>query len=425
MNPAIRALFPGASEQAYFDISARALVPEPVRAAVADHLRTRMLRGGDKDAMRAVVERTRTSFAALIGADGDEVAIIKNVSEGLNLFGASLPWEAGDNVVLCPALEHPNNIYLWHNFARVHGIEVRSVAPADGHIPVESMGEAMDEHTRLVTVPSISFAPGFITDVQGIAAAARRVGALTLVDAAQSVGALRTDVRDLGIDALAVATQKCLLAEYGFGFLYVRREVAETLVPVHLARFGVELDGHETAYTDAELRYRPGALRFDVGNYNYLGAAAAGAALELLGSLRIDRVEAFVRRLAADLAGRLHDLGLPVIGGAPNQFNGRAAALYCDSPLSALAHIVCVVSTTTAPASAAGITRPATARDAVTARPPDRVRSPPRDPQRRAAVLGGCLQQRGRRRARGRGGAGVVRQAVGLLVPAAQFKGVN
>ena len=327
MNPEIRALFPGASEQAYFDISARALIAEPVRAAVDDHLRMRMLRGGDKDAMRAVVERTRSAFAGLIGARSDEVAITKNVSEGLNLFGASLPWKARDNVVLCPALEHPNNIYLWHNLARLHGIEVRPVAPEDGHVPVAAMGAAMDERTRLVTIPSISFAPGFVTDVKGIVAEARRVGALTLVDAAQSVGALRTDVRDLGIDALAVATQKCLLAEYGFGFLYVRREVAETLVPIHLARFGVDLDAHETAYTEGELRYQPGALRFDVGNYNYLGAAAAGAALELLEKWQIGRIEAFVGHLGAFLADKLLDLGLPVAGGRPGPH---------------LAHIVCV-----------------------------------------------------------------------------------
>ena len=296
MNPGIRALFPGASEQVYLDLSARALIPEPVRTAVADHMRTRMMRGGDKDAMRATVERTRSTFAALIGAGPEEIAITKNVSEGLNLFGASLPWETGDNVVLCPALEHPNNIYLWHNLARLHGIEVRSVAPEEGHVSVAAMGAAMDERTRLVTVPSISFAPGFITDVERIAAAARKVGALTLVDAAQSVGAMRTDVRDLGIDALAVATQKCLLAEYGFGFLYIRREVADTLVPIHLARFGVDLDGaHETAYSEGELHYQPGALRFDVGNYNYMGAAAVGAALELLNGWGIERVEAFVR----------------------------------------------------------------------------------------------------------------------------------
>ena len=318
MNPGIRALFPGASEQVYLDLSARALIPEPVRAAVAAHMGTRMMRGGDKDAMRATAERTRSAFAALIGARPEEIAITKNVSEGLNLFGASLPWEAGDNVVLCPALEHPNNIYLWHNLARLKGIEVRSVAPVDGHVSVAAMGAAMDERTRLVTVPSISFAPGFITDVEGIAAAARKVGALTLVDAAQSVGAMRTDVRDLGIDALAVATQKCLLAEYGFGFLYIRRELADTLVPIHLARFGVDLDGaHETAYSEGELRYQPGALRFDVGNYNYMGAAAGGAALELLNGWGIERVEAFVRHLAANLADKLLDLGLPVVGGRP------------------------------------------------------------------------------------------------------------
>ena len=327
MNPEIRALFPGASEQVYLDISARALVPEPVRAAIADHLRMRMLRGGDKDAMRAVVERTRESFAGLIGARADEIAITKNVSEGLNLFGTSLPWEADDNVVLCPALEHPNNIYLWHNLARLRGIEVREVAPEGGHVPVEAMEAAMDRRTRLVTIPSVTFAPGFITDVKGIVAAARRVGAVTLVDAAQSIGVLHTDVEELGIDALAVATQKGLLAEYGFGFLYVRRELADTLVPVHLARFGVALDAHETEYVDGELRYALGALRFDIGNYNYLGAAAAGAALDLLAEWQIGRIEAFVRHLAAFLADKLLDLGLPVIGGRPGPH---------------LAHIVCV-----------------------------------------------------------------------------------
>lgn len=327
MNPDIRALFPGADEQVYLDISARALVPEPVRAAIADHLRKRMLRGGDKDAMRAVVEETRSSFSGLIGARADEIAITKNVSEGLNLFGTSLPWEADDNVVLCPALEHPNNIYPWHNLARLRGIEVRTVASEDGHVPAEAMAAAMDERTRLVTIPSISFAPGFVTDVKGIVAAARRVGAVTLVDAAQSVGALRTDVEELGIDALAVATQKCLLAEYGFGFLYVRRELADTLVPAHLARFGVALGAHETEYVDDELRYALGALRFDIGNYNYLGAAAAGAALELLAEWQVDRIEAFVRRIAAFLADKLLDLGLPVAGGRPGPH---------------LAHIVCV-----------------------------------------------------------------------------------
>ncbi len=318
MNPEVRALFPGAADGVYLDVSARCLLPDPVREAAEAHLRLRQRVGGDKDGFRAGVERTRAAFARLVGAEPEEVTLTKNVSEGLNLFAASLPWEAGDNVVACPELEHPNNIYLWYNLRARSGVEVRSVPAEDGRLPVAAMAAAMDERTRVVTLPSISFAPGFVSDVAGVAAAARAAGALTLVDAAQSIGALRTDVAELGVDALAVATQKCMLSLYGTGFLYVRRAVADDLLPIHVARYGIDLDGaHETAFSEGELRYREGAIRFDVGNYNYLGVAAAGAALELLGGWGMEAVEAHLRGLAARLARELLELGLPVAGGEP------------------------------------------------------------------------------------------------------------
>ena len=318
MNSQVRDLFPGASGQVYLDVSARGLMPEPVFAAVDRHIHTRMHYGGDKDELRAEVERTRHAFADLVNSSVNEIAITKNVSEGLNLFAASLPWEAGDNVLVCPELEHPNNIYLWFNLARSKGIEVRTIPADEGRMPVAAMGDALDERTRVVTMPSISFAPGFLTDVKSLALAAKQVGALTLVDAAQSIGAIDTDVRDLGIDALAVATQKCLFSLYGFGFLYVRREVAESLVPIHVARYGIDLgDAHETAFTEDELKYQPGALRFDLGNYNYLGATAAATALDLLAGWGMKNVEAHVCGLASELATGLLELGLPVAGGSP------------------------------------------------------------------------------------------------------------
>ena len=318
MNSQVRDLFPGASGQVYLDVSARGLMPEPVSAAVDRHIHTRMHYGGDKDELRAEVERARHAFADLVNSSVNEIAITKNVSEGLNLFAASLPWEAGANVLVCPELEHPNNIYLWFNLARSKGIEVRTIPADEGRMPVAAMGDALDERTRVVTMPSISFAPGFLTDVKSLALAAKQVGALTLVDAAQSIGAIDTDVRDLGIDALAVATQKCLFSLYGFGFLYVRREVAESLVPIHVARYGIDLgDAHETAFTEDELKYQPGALRLDLGNYNYLGATAAATALDILAGWGMKNVEAHVCGLASELATGLLELGLPVAGGSP------------------------------------------------------------------------------------------------------------
>ena len=318
MNAELRALFPGTRDQVYLNVSARGLVPEPVRRAVTEYLNTCVLGTSDKDLLRTRVDETRAAMASLIGADPDELAITKNVSEGLNLFAASLPWREGDNVVLCPELEHPNNIYLWYNLERLRGIEVRGVPPECGRMPVVAMVEAMDEQTRVVTFPSMSFAPGFITDVHALVAGARSVGALTLVDAAQSVGALRTDVRALGVDALTVATQKCLLSLYGFGFLYVRRAVAEQLIPIHVARYGIDLGGaHETAFTEEELTYQPGARRFDLGNYNYLGATAAKVALGFIAEIGMENIEHHVRRLGRRLARGLLELGLPVVGGEP------------------------------------------------------------------------------------------------------------
>ncbi len=317
----IRALFPGAETQVYFDVGVRGLLSTPVRQAVDSYLDARMMGIGDKEALLGFAEGARESFAALINADRWEVALTKNVSEGLNLFASSLPWEAGDNVIVCPELEHPNNVFLWYNLERLRGIEVREIEPDGGRVPTDRMASAIDARTRLVTVPHISFAPGFITDLEPFRRSAGEHSALLLVDAAQSVGAIDIDVEALGIDALTVATQKCLLAFYGFGFLWIRRSLADKLKPAHVARYGIDLGegAHETALRSGELRFQRGAHRFDLGNFNYLGAAAAQASIELLRSIGMKQVEAHLRSLAARLAAALLELGLPVAGGASGE----------------------------------------------------------------------------------------------------------
>ena len=325
----IRARFPGTQDQVYLDVSLRGLVPDCVMEVASRHLDGRLRGRGDKAGYQRSVERARELLADIIGAQADEVAITKNVSEALNVFASSLPWEAGDNVVLCPDLEHPNNVFLWYNLRALRGVEVRAVEADEGRVPEERLAAAMDHRTRLVTVPHVTFSPGFITDVRAVADAAHANGALLLVDAAQSVGALRCRVDELGIDALAVATQKCLLSLYGFGYLYVRRDLAESLTPTHVARYGMDLgtDAGETARSDGDLPFSSGARRFDLGNYNYLGGCAAEAALELITEVGVDAIEAHVRKLAARLAVGLLELGLPVAGGPPGEHLGHIVAV--------------------------------------------------------------------------------------------------
>ena len=314
-----RRLFPGAMDQVYLDVSLNGLMPVPARDAALAHLDKRVMGRAVKAELHAQAERVRGQVAHLIGSEPEEVAITKNVSEGLNLFASSLAWEPGDNVVLCPELEHPNNVFLWYNLRETRGIEVREIPPEEGHIPVGRMVEAMDGGTRVATASHVTFSPGFITDVEGLAREARARGVLTLVDSAQSAGSLQTDVRALGVDAMAFGTQKSLLAFYGLGFLYIRQDLAQAMTPVQVARYGMDLgpDAHETAIGQGKLTFKPGALRFELSNYNYMGLAAAEASLALIHKLGMARIETHVRGLAARLVAGLLELELPVAGGEP------------------------------------------------------------------------------------------------------------
>jgi len=290
---AARAEFPGTEELTYMNVSARGLTPQRSRNAV-DAMMDKMQSGAtDKAAMFDLIEQSRDGYAKLINATSDEISLVKNVSEGLNAIIAAYPWKSGDNVVLCQDLEHPNNVYPWRHLNRRLGVEVRSVSPRDGAIPTDEILSQINENTRMVTASSVTFAPGFRTDIGPIGAVCRERDILFLVDGVQSVGILNTDVETLNIDAMAVSTQKGLLGLYGMGFLYCRADWAERLTPVYLARFGVDLGGsgaHEASLGDDEYALMPAARRFDLGNYNYVGVAAADASISMMHELGRQRI---------------------------------------------------------------------------------------------------------------------------------------
>lgn len=326
---AARSHFPALKRWTYLDLGGRGVLSREVRAALDEHLDERMLNGLDKDVFFAKTERVRGQFAKLINAAPDEIAYTKNVSDGLNMVATGLTWKPGDNVILCPELEHPNNIYPWLNLKR-HGLETRFINHANGHMPVDAMIAAIDKGTRVITVSTVSFCPGFRTDMDKLGRVCRERGILFLVDAAQSAGVLHTDVVRSNIDALAVSTQKGLLGLYGMGFLYVRREWAEKMQPAYLARFGVDLgaaDVHESDFGEHAFKFMPAARRFDLGNYNYLGITAADISLKFILDLGTEAIEAYVVTLGRALAQGFIDLGLPVCGGAPGPHLGHTVTV--------------------------------------------------------------------------------------------------
>jgi cysteine desulfurase/selenocysteine lyase len=320
-----RSHFPGMNDLTYLDLGGRGLLSHEVRVAIEAHLEDAMFGRIDKDRLFATTEEARSRFAQLINADPDEITYTKNISEGLNIVASSLDWKTGDNVIVCPELEHPNNIYLWLNLQR-HGVETRFIHHRNGYMPVDEMIAAINERTRVLTVSSVTFSPGFRTDVDKLGRACRERGVLFLVDAAQSAGVLPTDVKLSNIDALATSTQKGLLALYGMGYLFVRRPLAERMHPPYIARFGIDLgkaDVHESDLGDGTFKFMPGARRFDLGNYNFAAVCAANTSLKFLLELGTRNIEAHAVKLAHTLAQGLLDLELPVCAGKPGPHLGE------------------------------------------------------------------------------------------------------
>lgn len=314
---AIRREFPGAAKWIYFETSARGLLPIGARDAVARYLDDRIYEGGATPTMLDAIERVRGKFARLLGADPDEIALVKNVSEGINAIVTAIPWQAGDNAVLCTDIEHPNSIYALYNMRDRHGIEVRAVAPtADYATPIDAIGKAIDRRTRLVIASTVTYTTGARTDLDALGRLCRERGVLLLVDGAQSIGALELDVRRTPLDALTVGASKYLCGPYGFGFLYVRRSRAESMQPGNLARYGIDLgDAHEGEKGGTEYRLMPAARRFEIGSYNYAAANATDVSLDLIAGVGVPVIEQHVLALARAFSDGLRAFGLPVMSG--------------------------------------------------------------------------------------------------------------
>lgn len=324
----LRASFPGLSSSTYFDTASRGLVPVQAKTSIDEQISHRMQGDSDKAKMFETINRVRHLYAKLIGAEPQEIAFTKNVSEGLNIVAAGLSWKPGDNVVVCSNLEHPSNIYPWLNLRSRVGIEVRDVASKDGRMPISEMMDAVDEKTRAVTCSMVTFAPGLRSDIQLLAEYCESRNVLLLIDAAQAIGILDIDMTRTPISAMSVSTQKGLLGLYGMGFLYVREMWTDRLETAFLSRFSVDLGAaHEASGGGANYSLMPGAQRFEIGNYNYVGAAAVEPGLSIITSLSTRAVEDRVLELTRRMIEGLQRVGVPVFAPEPGIHRSHIVAI--------------------------------------------------------------------------------------------------
>jgi selenocysteine lyase/cysteine desulfurase len=302
-----RSFFPVANDLVYLNHAGVAPVSTRVEEAVRRYLAEATRRGAFDYARAydAEVERVRGRAARLIGASPDEVAFVKNTTEGLGLVAAGLDWQDGDQVVSCD-LEYPSNVYPWWSLA-ARGVETVMLRAEGGRLPIEAIEKALrSARVRVVALSSVEFGSGQRHDLEAIGRLCQERGALFCVDAIQSLGCLPTDVARERIDFLAADGHKWLLSVEGCGLFYCARRVQDLVRPRVVGWRSVVRNQDFDTY---HLELQPGAGRFEEGTPNTAGIFALGAAIDLLLELGIDAVAARVLALTDRLAAGLRERG--------------------------------------------------------------------------------------------------------------------
>ena len=337
----IRADFPilsrvmrGGNQLAYLDSGATSQKPLAVLDAEREFLTTSygaVHRGAHQLMEEATdaYEQGRDDIAAFVGARADELVFTKNATEALNLVSYVLGDDRFDrtvgpgDVIVTTELEHHANLIPWQELARRTGATLRWYGVDDqGRIDLDSL--QLDERVKVLAFSHHSNVTGTVAPVAELVARAKAVGALTVLDACQSVPHQPVDLHDLEVDFAAFSGHK-MLGPTGIGVLYGRAALLEEMPPFLTGGSMIETVTMETA------NYAPPPQRFEAGTPMTSQVVGLGAAARYLNELGMPAVEAHERELvAAALTGLAEVDGVRIIGPTSMTDRGSPVSFVVD-----------------------------------------------------------------------------------------------
>ena len=314
----------------YLDSGATSQKPLQVLDAERDfylHANSAVHRGAHTLAVEAtdLFEDARATVARFVGATDKELVWTSNATEALNLIAYAIGNASqgiggekseqfalgeGDEIVTTE-VEHHANLIPWQILAQRTGATLRHIpVTSDGQLDYEAAEQIVGQNTRILTFTHVSNVTGAITDVPYMVALARKAGALTVLDACQSVPHMPVDFPGLGVDFAAFSGHK-MLAPTGIGALYGRAELLDALPPFltggsMITRVGLE---------DAE--YMPAPIKFEAGTQRVSQTVAFAAAVRYLEHVGMANVQAWEHELGQRLAAGVQQIeGVRLLGPA-------------------------------------------------------------------------------------------------------------
>lgn len=302
MNENIRSLFPATKHLTYLNSAAVSPMPTTAIDAINSQLADVAAYGSAHyQDWIDTKSRARSLIAEMLRTRPDQIAFMRNTSDGFATIANGLTWDSSDNIVSFER-EFPSNFYAWRRIRDEFGVELRLCPERNGRIDLDEFISLIDTNTKVVAISSVQYASGFKSDLERIGRASRAVDALFCVDIIQGFGALPYDLHAQFVDAACGASHKWLCAPEGCGFIYLSDRARERIKPTLIGWISVETPWN---FEDREQPFKSTALAWESGT----GASSLFYGLEqslkLLHETGADRIEQHLNNLSNHLCDSL------------------------------------------------------------------------------------------------------------------------
>lgn len=310
MNEKIRSMFPALEKYVYLNSAAVSPMPKTSVEAVFSQLRDVSENGTvNFNSWIATKNRCRDLIAEMLKVHAENIAFMRNTSDGFASVANGIDWAEGENIVTFER-EFPANFYAWRMIRDKFGVELRICPERDGRYNLEEFLSLIDANTKVVAVSAVQFGSGYRADLEKIGKKAREVDALFAVDIIQAFGVIPFDLpRDL-VDIACSASHKWLFSPEGCGILYLSERARARIEPTLVGWISVE---NQWNFNDIEQPFKPNALAWESGTGGISLFYGLEQSLKLLKETGVEKIQNYLENLTDYLCEKLDKKGYKIV----------------------------------------------------------------------------------------------------------------
>jgi cysteine desulfurase/selenocysteine lyase len=329
----IRKDFPVTKKKIYMNCGSFAPMPLSTIKSITDFLVRCSEEGPDSTSVQeyitSLMKELRVNLSRLINCEPEEIIFTQSTTEGINYVASGIEWKKSDAIIVRGGLhEHYANYFPWLNISKKFGVKLEEIKINDkGFFDLDKIDKiAKNKNSRLITLSHVLYNNGAIMPVEEVGKIAKRHEMLYSIDAAQSVGTIKVDVRRIGCDFLAFPGFKWICGPSGIGIFYCKKESAHWLIPKYIG-------GESAIITEKkDLVYTDSPQKFQTGFRNYPGIAGLASSIKYIQRLGVNTIRKMNMKIANELVQDLRRIpGISIYGPEDEKIRSSIVSFTIDS----------------------------------------------------------------------------------------------